>query len=47
MKSLWAFTLGMIEFRSGFTTNPGPDLIEVYDQGREFAHWITFRIFDE
>jgi hypothetical protein len=46
MKSVIAFLLGMWEFRSDLTTNPGDDLIEVYDLGREWAHRITFRRFE-
>ena len=41
-----AFLLGAYEFRQSFTTNPGNDLIESYDSGREFAHRITLRRFE-
>lgn len=47
MNQLTAFLLGMWEFRSGFTTNPGDDLIETYDWGREWAHRLTLRFFEE
>lgn len=47
MNSLKAFLLGMWEFRSDYTTNPGDDYIEVYDMGREFAHRLTFRRFEQ
>lgn len=46
MKTIQAFLLGMFEFRSSFTSNPGDDLIEVYDAGREFAHRITMRRYE-
>ena len=46
MKKVWAFLLGMFEFRSDLTTHFGGDLIEVYDQGREWAHKLTFRRFE-
>jgi hypothetical protein len=46
MSALKAFLLGMREFRSDFTTNPGNDLIETYDAGREWAHRLTLRRFD-
>ena len=46
MNALRAFLLGMWEFRSDFTTNPGDDLIEAYDLGREWAHRLTLRRFD-
>lgn len=38
--------LGVKEFRLTSTTNPGEDLIEAYDAGRELAHLVTFRRFD-
>lgn len=46
MRAIRAFLLGAWEFRSGCTTNPG-DLIETYDWGREWAHRLTFRCFEE
>lgn len=41
-----AFFLGVREFRQDLTTNPGEDLIECYDRGRELAHRLTLRVFD-
>lgn len=49
-----AFILGMLEFRSDFTwADPARDdddnyteLDEAYDEGRDFAHRLTFRRFD-
>lgn len=46
MKMIRAFLLGAWEFRSDFTTNPGNDLIETYDWGREWAHRLTLRVWD-
>jgi hypothetical protein len=46
MKKLRAFILGMIEFRSDFTTHFGGDLIETYDAGRDLSHRLTLRFFD-
>lgn len=46
LERIKAFLLGMWEFRSDCTTNPGEDLIEDYDAGRELAHCLTFRYFD-
>lgn len=46
LQSLRAFLLGMWEFRSDYTSNPGDDVIEIYDAGRNFAHRMTFRKFD-
>jgi len=43
--TLQAFWLGMIEFRSDFTTNSAGDE-ESYDWGRDIAHRFTFRRFD-
>jgi len=40
------FWLGVWEFRRGVTTNPGEDLINVYDLGREWAHRLTLRRFE-
>lgn len=54
MKKIKAFLLGMAEFRSDFTTNfdhvdtdEGYALQEVYDLGREWAHRLTFRYWDQ
>lgn len=47
LTNLRAFLLGMFEFRSDFTTNPGEDLIETYDAGRDLAHRLTFRKWDQ
>lgn len=46
MKTIRAFVLGILEFRSSVTTNPGDDYIEAYDWGRELAHRVTFRRFE-
>ena len=46
MTRLRAWILGVREFRSSLTTSYGPDLIETYDRGREFAHWATLRHWD-
>lgn len=43
---LYAFGLGMMEFRSDFTTHFDSNLIETYDAGRELAHKLTFRYFE-
>lgn len=45
-KRIKAFLLGVLEFRSDMTTNPGSDLIEDYDAGRELAHRLTLRRFE-
>ncbi len=47
MSKIKAFILGMIEFRSDCTTNVGDDDMDAYDSGRDFAHKITFRYFDQ
>lgn len=47
MCKIQAFVLGVREFRSGVTSNPGEDLIEAYDTGRELAHRVTFRRWDQ
>lgn len=48
MSTVCAFLLGMWEFRLSFTTAyHDPDLGAAYDRGRELAHKITLRQFDE
>lgn len=43
-----AFMQGMIEFRLGMTTSqPDDDHYYAYDSGRELAHRLTFRRFDD
>lgn len=43
-----AFINGMREFRSMWTTSYDDyDLMETYDRGRELAHRLTFRKFEE
>lgn len=45
-QKLQAYILGLLEFRSNVTTDVGPDLIEIYDAGRDKAHELTDRIYD-
>lgn len=53
MKTAIIFLWGMLEFRSSFTwADPKrkgnlTELDYVYDHGREFAHFITFRFFEK
>lgn len=50
MRTLYAFFLGMWEFRRAFTTRFCQFDYEgfaAYDKGREFAHSVTFRWFDQ
>lgn len=57
MKLLIAFLRGVLEFRRSFTwadTDENrdlwggyTDLDEAYDRGREFAHRVTFRRFED
>lgn len=43
-----AFLLGMIEFRDSFTTHFWDwDLQNSYEAGRNMAHKLTFRYFEE
>jgi hypothetical protein len=47
MKTIKAFLLGMAEFRLSFTTHIADwHLQNTYDKGREFAHRLTFRRYD-
>jgi hypothetical protein len=42
-----AFTLGMVEFRTDFTTSfEDDDQLDWYDTGRDLAHRLTFRHWD-
>lgn len=44
---LKAFLLGVIEFRRSLTTSfEDYELLEAYDRGRDLAHRITFRHWD-
>lgn len=48
MKRLYAYLLGMWEFRSGFTTHfENWDLMCTYDEGRDMAHRLTLRRFEQ
>jgi hypothetical protein len=47
IKHFKAFLLGIVEFRSDFTTHiENYDLLRSYDLGREWAHKLTFRVYD-
>lgn len=46
MKNIKAFFLGINEFRSNITTNCG-DADHAYEWGREIAHRMTFRRFEQ
>jgi hypothetical protein len=41
------FLLGVWEFRLSFTTRPPDAYRESYDWGREWAHRLTLRTFEE
>lgn len=47
MKRLTAFLLGVWEFKSAMTTSPDNSLIDDYDRGRELAHVLTLRKFEQ
>lgn len=44
-----AFVAGDVEFRQPLTkASPGrDDMCEAYDKGRELAHWVTFRKYED
>ena len=47
MTKLYAFLLGMYEFRMNFTTYIlHPDSVRAYDSGRKWAHRLTFKRFE-
>lgn len=48
LEKLYAFVMGIVEFRSDFTLSFEDDNIqEIYDAGREVTHKITLRKFDK
>lgn len=47
MKALRAFLLGLFEFRRAFTTHYDYPELETYDTGRELAHRLTYRWFEQ
>ena len=47
LNMLRAFILGMAEFRHAFTTRLDDALTNAYDYGREWAHRITLRRFEQ
>jgi hypothetical protein len=46
MKMLYVFFLGAYEFRRTVTTHFDYPEIETYDLGREWAHRLTLRAFE-
>jgi hypothetical protein len=47
MRKLTAFINGIWEFRLSMTTHyEDDDLLDWYDQGREFAHRVTLRRYE-
>ena len=44
---LYYFLLGMRQFRSAWTTSPPDDCRNAYEWGREIAHRLTMRRFEE
>lgn len=48
IRAIKAYVLGIIEFRSSYTTSFfDAALQEAYDYGRETAHIFTFRYYEE
>lgn len=46
MSTIGLFLQGAREFRSDLTTHHEYPEIETYDQGREWAHRLTLRLFE-
>ena len=46
-RNVLLFLMGVTEFRSSFTTHFEGEDLETYDHGREFAHIVTLRRWDE
>ncbi len=48
MKHVFAFLRGVREFRCSLTTHYADDaLLDTYDRGRELAHAITLRRYED
>ncbi len=47
LQAIRAFILGLREFRQSTTTHFDEDLIEAYDTGRDLAHRLTFRQYED
>lgn len=47
MSAFKQFWLGMWEFRQSVTTHFDYPKINAYDWGREWAHRLTFRLFED
>lgn len=47
MKTIYWFFLGMYEFWDSLTTSPPGKYLVAYDEGREFAHKVTLRKFEQ
>lgn len=47
LRMMKIFLLGMFEFRLATTAHFDEPEIDVYDLGRELAHRLTFRKFEE
>jgi len=46
MKIIYAFYLGMKEFRQNFTTET-PGYLNAYERGRDLAHRLTLRKYED
>jgi len=46
-RNVLLFLMGAVEYRSSFTTHFEGEDLEMYDHGREFAHKVTLRWWDE
>lgn len=47
MQYIKAFVLGIYEFRRSFTTSMPEELEEAYGLGRELAHKVTLRHYED
>ena len=45
--TLYAWLIGVMEFRQTFTTHFDGYQIEAYDKGRDLAHRLTLRAYDQ
>jgi hypothetical protein len=47
MRTIRAFLLGVIEFRSSYTIRVEDRALRAYEWGREIAHRVTCRRFED
>lgn len=47
MNHVKAYLLGVWQFRTNWTTHVAYEYARSYDAGRDIAHWLTFRKYEQ